>query len=109
MVPAKSRSWAIAVEVLTRIARPPHMALETELPDGVGGTEAKFLGRVVVDLVVSMHHGGGSVKIGHMTGCAGEKAHIDGRQAVRRMNENYGRDQCVLPCNSSIALRRRRR
>ena len=85
------------------------MALDTELPDQVGEAEARFLGRVVFDLVVSMHHGGGDLRTGHVAGCTGEKTQIGVRQVVRRTIGNYGRDYHALPCKNSIALRRWRR
>lgn len=73
------------------------MALETERSGRVVEGEAKFLGREVVDLFVSMHHGGGHVKTGQVTGYEREQPQIDVRQPVRRLRVIYGREYCALP------------
>ena len=59
--------------------RSPRFSLEMELVDRIRDAEADFLGRAVVDLLVSMHHGGSGAKTGQVMGCGGEQPQIEVR------------------------------
>ena len=59
--------------------RSPRFSLELELADRIRDAEANFLGRVVVVLLVSTHHGGSGAITGQVMGCTGEQPQIEVR------------------------------